>query len=204
MSSKSDTPNKKTKILNYPWILFRMVARRALGLDWLTTTLLERLLDEPLPEITPELKYQIEQAHEDDLEKFINMVDEAKYKRFKERFMKGKICFMALDGKQAIAFSWISLDDEYETVSRVKVRLNEKEAYLFDDYVLPEYRNKGLQSALIMARLKYVHNLAYRRALALVSKKNIYAFQACVSTGFKPIRIITMFRIMGLCFHRWK
>ncbi len=195
---------RKYGILNFTWLAFRYILRKTIGLNWGENILLERSLAEPIQEIVPKTKVRIEQATEDDLDKFKDIVDENRYNLFQQRFRTGRICFMALDGEKAVAFGWMSLEDEYESDCQVEVRLNNKEAYVFDDYVLPEYRNNRLQSALMARRLIYLHSQAYNKAIMFVGDKNTYARKAFASAGCRPKRAVTLFTIFGLKFHRWQ
>jgi hypothetical protein len=54
-------------------------------------------LIEPIQEVVPKIKVRIEQATKEDLPKFKEIMEEDKYDRFKQRFINGKICFMALN-----------------------------------------------------------------------------------------------------------
>jgi ribosomal protein S18 acetylase RimI-like enzyme len=194
---------KQLGIPKFTWVALRYLLRQILRIDWTREILFERPLEEPIQEVVPKIKVRIEQATEDDLDKFKGIVDEDKYNRFQQRFRKGRICFVALDGDKVAAYSWISLD-EYDTNRRVELKLNDKEAYFFDDYVIPEYRNNRLQTALYTVRLKYVCIQACDRVVTIIEDTNTYPLKSAKSSGFKPIRTVSIFTIFGLKFQRWQ
>jgi hypothetical protein len=186
------------------WLTFRYILRRTLWIDWQKTILFERSLAEPIKEVIPKIKVNIRQATIDDLIKLKDMVDADKYARFQQRFDQGNICFLALDEDKVAAFSWVSFHNEYLSESRIEVRLKDKEAYFFDTFVDPVYRNNGLQTAMIPPRLKFLRDLGYEKVIGLVDDDNIYSQKSLASSGYKPKKISTLIKIFGLTFHSWK
>jgi len=191
-------------ILPAAWLIIRYVLRKILRIDWQRTILFERLLADPIQEVVPKIKVNIERATVEDLEKLKGMVDEAKYNRFRQRFDRGNICFVARDGDKIAAFSWISFDREFEVESQIEIKLNYKEAYGFDTYVEPEYRNNRLQSAMEPTILKYLRSQGYEKMIGLVDKNNIYALKGLLSAGNKPKRIATLIRIFDWKIQWWQ
>ncbi len=173
------------------WLIIRLIMRITLGLDWWSDIFLERPLAEPIKEIVPKIKVEIRQATVNDLDKFKSVVSEKDLNLFQQRFKRGRICFVALDGYKVAAYSWISLD-EYDTSNghditmQKKIGMTNKEGYFFDILVIPEYRNNRLQTALDTARLKYVHSLAYNRVLTGITANNTFSLKSAASSGFKP------------------
>ena len=195
---------KKHGILKFSWLGFQYILRKTIRLHWENTIMFERSLEEPIQEIVPRVRIRVAQATEDDLDKFKGIVDEDKRSRFKQRFEEGRICFVALDGKKVVAFTWLSLENEYEPDLQIEIKLNDEEAYFFDTYVLPEYRHNRLQSTMMAAKLMYLHHQACKRVISLVWDKNTYSIKALVSAGFRPKKAVTNFTILGLKFHRWQ
>jgi RimJ/RimL family protein N-acetyltransferase len=195
---------KQNGIWHSTWLVIRYILCKLIGLDWQGTILFERSLAEPIQEVIPKIKVSIKQATIDDLEKFKDIVDSEKYHRFQQRFKKGNICFMVLDGDKVVAFSWISFDNEYESESQIEVKLKDKEAYSFDTFVDPAYRNNRLYAAVIPARLKYLSTQGYEKVIGLVDDKNTYSLRAHASAGYRPKRTATLIKIFGLKFRHWK
>ena len=111
---------------------------------------------------------------------------------------------MVLDEKRVVAYSWIKFKSRYESKSQVSRKTNNEVAYLFDSYVIPEYRNNSMHSALTTTRLMYLHSHGYEKARTGVEDKNTYALKTMASAGFKPTRAVFFFTIFGLKFHRWQ
>lgn len=58
-------------------------------------------------------------------------------------------------------------------------------AYLGPTYVKEEFRNRGLQKALIAARLDYVRGLGYPYAVSCVYSNNSISGNNLIKTGFE-------------------
>ena len=190
--------------MRFAWKASRFILRKSMGLDWRREIIAERSLEEPIEEIEPRIKVTIRQATENDLGEFKGIVSESKLKLFKERFEKGRICFIALDGERAVSFAWISSENEYESNCRVEVKLNEGEGYLFDYYVSDEYRQGGIYTSLLAKTLEYLQNRGYQTAWAFVSSNNIPVRKAWRRIGFEGKRTVTLITLLGLKFHRWR
>lgn len=181
----------------------RFVLRKSIGLDWRSDIIAERSLEKPIREVEPRIKVTIREATEDNLDKFKGIVNERKLELFRERFKKDRICFIALKQKKIAYFGWISLEDEYESNCQIKVKLNEREAYWFDCYTVPEYRQNGLHTALTTKALIYLKNKGYKKVLMLVWNNNIYSRKAFREVGFEGKKIITLVKLFSLKFHIW-
>jgi ribosomal protein S18 acetylase RimI-like enzyme len=190
-------------IFPFAWLAFRYVLRHTIRVDWNKNLYFASSLDEPILEVVPKIKVQIKLATINDIDKFTSLFDENKCARLKQRFTHGRICFVALDGSKLVGQLWVSLDDEYETEGRIRVKVINNEGYLFDVYVIPEYRNNRLGKYLTFTALKYLRDQGYEKAAGLVTDNNIYSLRAFVSQGLVPKKTVFDFKLFGLQFHRW-
>jgi hypothetical protein len=193
---------KEQGTLKFSWLALRYILRRTIGLDWWKEILLERSLAEPIKEVVPKIQVLIRQGTENDLDKFKGIVSKKDYKRFQQRFQKGRICFVALDGEKVAAYSWISFN-EFDTNKRKEMKLSEKEAYLFDIFVVPEYRNNRLQTALDTVRLNYAKSQGFAIAVTLIIATNTYSLKSANTSGFKPVNSLTACSIFWSTFELW-
>lgn len=190
-------------ILNFARKALRFLLRKTIGLDWRTWIIVERSLEDPLEEIEPRIEVTIRQARSSDLDKFKRLVNEEKLVVLRERFKKGRTCFIALDGDKIAYFGWISVDAEYESNSRITMRLKEKEAYWFDCYTAPKYRQNGLHTALTSKALTYLKDRGYKTVLTIVWDENTPSRKAFRIVGFKGQRTVTLITVFGIKFHLW-
>jgi len=174
-----------------------VILRKTIGFIWGTEIIYEYLLEMPIKKIEPKIKVTIRAATEDDLDKFKGIVNERKIKLFKKRFKEDRICFMALDQGKIAYFGWISLDDEYESIFQIMVKVNDKEAYWFDCHTIPEYKRNGLHSAITAKALTYLKDKGCKKVLTHVMKNNIYSRKAFRKVGFKEKRMVTLIKIFS-------
>jgi hypothetical protein len=189
--------------LKTAWAGFKYILRKTLGIHWQTIIFFERQVSEPISEVVPKIPVQIRIATIDDMDKFNNMFDEHKCNLLRQRFTRGEMCFVAVDGEKVIAQQWISSSDEYDPDNRLKVKVNSNEGYFFDTYVLPEYRNNKLHAALVASGLKHIYDRGLKKAIGIVVKNNTYSIKATLSQGFIPKRTVFDFTIFGLQYHHW-
>jgi GNAT superfamily N-acetyltransferase len=189
--------------LKTAWSGFRYILRKTLGIHWQTIIFFERQVSEPITEVVPKIPVQIRIATVDDIDKFKNMFDDKKCNLLRQRFTRGEICFVAVVGEKVIAQQWVSYSDEYDPDNRLTVKVNSNEGYFFDTYVLPEYRNNRLHSALVASGLKYIYDRGLKKAIGIVVKNNTYSIKATLSQGFTPKRAVFDFTMFGLQYHHW-
>jgi RimJ/RimL family protein N-acetyltransferase len=186
------------------WLFFRYFLRKTVRIDWRDTILFERSLADPVQQVIPKIKVNIRLATFNDLDKLKKLVDQDKYVRFQERLKHGNVCFIVLVEDIIVAFSWISFHNEYLSENQIEVQLKDKEAYFFDTFVDPAYRNKGLQAAMIPPRIDFLRNQGYEKIIGLVDDYNTYSLRALISAGYKPKKISRLIKIFGLKFHNWQ
>jgi GNAT superfamily N-acetyltransferase len=198
------TSVKEKGIINTFFLSVKFVLLKITGFRLLDGLFYDRSLEENIYEIRPKKKVVIRQAKENDLEKLYSLVDYKKYSVFKKRFSENKVCFVILNGEIVVGYAWLSVTNEYESNCRIEVRLQDREAYLFDDYVVPEYRHNGLQIALINTRLIYLKSRGYKTAIAIVFDKNTHSRKAYVSAGFQAHKSVILLSLFGCNLHHWQ
>lgn len=65
------------------------------------------------------------------------------------------------------------------------IKLEDMEGYLFDDYTLKKYRNKGMHKKSVIGRLRYLKNNGFHKAKVIVLDYNIPSNKTYISLGFK-------------------
>jgi ribosomal protein S18 acetylase RimI-like enzyme len=195
---------RKHGILKFTWLGLRHILRKTIGLDWWGEIFFERSLKGPIQEVVPKIKVLIMQATIDDLDKFKDKIEINNYERLQQKFRQSKLCFIALDGNRVVGQQWVSLDDHYDLDLKVTIPVNDKEGYLFDAQVTPEYRNNRLQSVLSATALKYLYEQGFDKATTVVMDNNTYSLKTCAAKGFMPKKLLFRLTIFGLRYHRWQ
>jgi hypothetical protein len=185
------------------WLGFRFLLRKIVGISWQRFIYFERPLDKAIAEITPKIPVRVGLATIDDMDKFKGMFDENKHNSLRQRFTKGQLCFSAQYGSRVVAQQWISYQDEYYAEKQLKIEVKNNEGYLFDAYVVPEYRNNKLYSILIATTLKYLHDHGYEKATTYIADYNKFPLRTCAAQGFIPKRTVLDIDLFGRHYHHW-
>jgi hypothetical protein len=185
------------------WTTCRRILRRVIGVDWKREILVERSLEDLIHIIEPQITVRIERATERDLSRFRDIVDDRKVEVFRERFKKGEVCQAAFDGDKVVGFNWANLH-EYEADCETRGRLREREAYMFDGYTAPGYRQGKIAAAVATQLFLHLRDRGYRRVHGVIPDTNVLARKAWGSVGWRGTQAVMVVTIFGLKFRRWQ
>jgi len=189
--------------------LIKLILLKTIRFSWTKLIISEYLLEEPVKEIEPKDPFIIREAVEDDLNKLKEIVSEKKGELFKERFKKGRVCFIALDGEKAVFFHWIAMEDEESAFSPYEgchfiLKLGRGEAYLYDGFTAPEYRQKGLHTSVKTKMLKYLKDKGFKKVFVCVTSDNTFSRKSNAKAGFKGKKIVHFITLLGFKFQIWR
>jgi len=162
--------------------------------------ILYRDLQAPISEILPRIDIEIKKVEGDEVIEFKDSVDRARYLKFENRLTKGREGFVALVGGRIVCYVWISFQDEYEPFLGMNIELNQENGYIYDTYVIPEFRRKGINSAVCNRALEYIKNRGYKGTLTAVGGKNIPSIRTFKKLGFVEHKVFRVIRIFGIRF----
>ena len=78
------------------------------------------------------------------------------------------------------------------------IEMPDNMAFIYDSYILKEYRDKNLVTYLTAEVLKFLKEKGYTRAGVHVPSWNKASIRVCEKLGFKKIIFIKYFRVIGL------
>jgi len=78
------------------------------------------------------------------------------------------------------------------------IKFPDKMAFIYDTYVLPEYRKKGVGKYLITQAINFLKTRGYTRVGCHIPPWNKASICAYEKTGFKKINYIRYFRFFGI------
>jgi len=117
-----------------------------------------------------------------------------------QRFDGGRRCFAAWDDARIVAYGWVSQGHECVGELERAFHMLPGEAYIWDCATLPDYRGRGLYSALLGYMLAELRRAGVGRVwigAALDNRPSIKGFE---NAGFQPAIELTYRRVLGL---RW-
>lgn len=147
------------------------VMRDIVKLPYLHTkfVVLARSLSEPLPDLQPKLALEIREFEPDDVDlvRQINRPSEAQ--ACAQRLILGHKGLVAWYDDRMIGYGWVCTDT---TLERIPVPLNPGDMLCTNAYTAPAFRGRGVQTALVLARLRLLRDLGYRRAIVYIVEDN--------------------------------
>jgi len=189
---------KREGLLKFTGVVIHIVWRHVYLNAWVN--ILYRDLQAPIPEILPKIDIEIKKIEGDAIIELKDTVDRARYLKFENRLTKGKAGFVALVGGRIVCYVWISFQDEYEPFLGMNIELNQENGYIYDTYVIPEFRRKGINSAVCNRALEYIKSRGYKGALTAVGGKNIPSIRTFKKLGFVEYEVFRIIRIFGIRF----
>ena len=115
--------------------------------------------------------------------------------RFRGWLAAGRVGVVAWRGGRAVGYAWMAerLDDD---VTRCPIPLPEHAVYLWDNYVLPAERGRGIGSALAAERLSIARGLGYSEAWRMIAPRNVASLQTLRAGG--PVQVVGEIRFVQL------
>lgn len=120
------------------------------------------------------------------------------------RFATGRRCFMARVGDQIAAYCWVSQAPECIGELEHEIQVPPDEAYIWDCATLPDFRKKGLYSALLRNILITLKEEGLQRAWIGSSLDNRPSLRAFARAGFRPTVALFYLRLFQFSFLRVK
>jgi GNAT superfamily N-acetyltransferase len=118
--------------------------------------------------------------------------------RFHSWLAAGHIGVVAWREGRAVGYAWMAerLD---EHVTRCPIPLPEAAVYLWDSYVLPAERGRGIGLALVAERLSIAQSLGHSEAWRMIAPRNVASLRTLRAGG--PVQVVGEIRfvqVLGL------
>ena len=114
------------------------------------------------------------------------------------RFTGGRRCYAAWDSGRIVAYGWASQGGECVGELERAFRMAPGEAYIWDCVTLPEYRGRGLYSALLAYMLAELRDADVRRTWIGASLDNQASIRGFMKAGFQPAIKLVYGRLLAL------
>ena len=115
-----------------------------------------------------------------------------------QRFTGRRRCYVAWDGDRVVAYGWVSQGSECVGELERAFHMAPDEAYIWDCVTLPEYRGRGLYSALLAYMLAELRDLGVRRTWIGASLDNQASIRGFMKAGFQPAIKLIYRRLLAL------
>jgi GNAT superfamily N-acetyltransferase len=102
--------------------------------------------------------------------------------KFRALLAAGRIGVVAWRGGRAVGYAWMA-ERLGPDVTRCPIPLPEEAVYLWDLYVLPAERGRGIGSALAAERLSIARELGYREGWRMIAPRNFASLRTLRAGG---------------------
>lgn len=112
------------------------------------------------------------------------VIDRSNYKEYSERYKlknlgyyskKGAMCILALKDETCVGYQWWTVDNDFIDLKKLDLKLAGSEAYLFDFYVLPEYRGTDIPKQITIETFNYLTSKNINKIYGFYFSDNIKA-----------------------------
>ncbi len=130
----------------------------------------------------------------------LSMPDEKFVQKYYTRCKRNMKCYICKVNGKIAGISWISFSRKFN--EGVKINMRSKDALLLESFTFPEFRNRGIQKALIQKRLLWLKRNNFERVFVIYEPDNIYSERALMRNGFTVYKRLKVFRIIGFYFQK--
>lgn len=163
-----------------------------IGLKYIKVLAYERSFETKIPKVECEIPARIKTVSVDDLKKFPYSMRGKALKRLKD----GDLGFAASVGDKIAGYLWVSFKRKfYQPELETEVSLKNEEAYLYDAFVSPVFRSKGIFKKLLEETLHFLDSRNVKKAYAYVDVSNAPSRRVFEKSNFHPTRLIVFLRI---------
>jgi hypothetical protein len=150
-------------------------------------TLLERMLDEPLPDLSNPLGLAFGLLTPADAEEYAELVSGASAEQMRVRLQAGDLCFATRQQGRLVGVSWAVSRSVRVPYLRGTLRVRSGDALVEGAFVAPAMRGQQVSALGGAYRLRRLREAGYRRALALILPENTAAFGPPETLGYHRI-----------------
>ena len=131
------------------------------------------------------------------------LVSQRDLEDFRALLAAGRIAVVAWRGGRAVGYAWLA-ERLGPDVTRCPIPLTEGAAYVWDLYVVPAERSRGVGSALVAGRLALARELGYQEVWRMIAPHNLPSLRTLRAGGAArvvgEIRYLQMLGVMRARF----
>jgi GNAT superfamily N-acetyltransferase len=162
-----------------------------IGLKYVKLLLWERHLTNEIPKTETKIPVEIRLASIRDFERSPLLKDEAA-----KRLNEGDLGFIAVWNGMVVGYLWASFKRKvYLGEIEREVSFKTGGVYLYDGFVLPNFRRKGLFKKLLEEALQYFKSRNVKKANAGTLTNNKAPQKAFKALGFSTVRLVKFVKI---------
>lgn len=150
----------------------------------------------------PHLPLVVRAGNLEDLWRFQPLVESSRLVWWQNLLEQRRIWIIVLWEEQPVAYGWFSTDVT-PRLERMYVPLGSGEAYMFDLYTVPSFRQQGFQKLLHAHMLGLMDKLKYQRVFSVVKLHNLPSLSLHYKLGYQIIARLTWMQLLGWMYFRY-
>jgi RimJ/RimL family protein N-acetyltransferase len=152
--------------------------------------LMERRLDEPIPDVGPLIPVTIGLLREDEIEDYTTLVPDADAENVRAQLVDGQWCFTArLDGR-LISVRWAATGKMHLEYLDYDLDLSADEACSYGLYTDPAFRGSAVSPTGSVAMLRHLRDAGFRRVVSAILPENHAGLRTVAKTGYRRYGVI--------------
>ena len=155
-------------------------------------------LAEPTPEITPLLAATFRRVGPESLLELAEAAGGDAAEEFHKRFESGRRCYAAWVEGELAAYGWVSFEDELIGELSLRLRLLAGEAYIWDCFTVPAFRQNRLYSNLLVQIVADLRAEQVNRIWIGTNTENLASQRGIARAGFLRVADIGVARVLAL------
>ena len=162
----------------------RLVARKSVSTVRCEAILYAFDLQRDLPDASLEVPFEARELSASEVDRYVAFRPEEDFEEVLTRLRDGHVCCATWDGDRIVGCAWLRFDQMWVSEVSKSMSLQPGEVYGYDSYTSPEYRAQGAASMRVVALIRHVKHLGYRRLVAYVVRENTAGRAAVETLGF--------------------
>ena len=157
--------------------------------------LLERPLDQPIADYTPDLPVDVTMLAQDEVDDYLVFRPGSTRREIAGRLRSGGMCFVARHQGRIVAAAWVAVQPVWVPFLGCQIAVTPDEAHVYDKFTLPAYRGHGIANAVRTHHLRYLQRAGLRRATGAVLPENASSLRDDGKGGFRVYGVLVRIKL---------
>ncbi len=115
-----------------------------------------------------------------------------------QRLRDGHVCAVARHETEVVAYCWLACTPVWVAEIGHAVVPGAEDVYIYDAFTMPEWRARGLFSAVLARLLAFAHARGRKRALIFAGARNRASRRVIERAGFEIVHSVWQVELCGL------
>jgi RimJ/RimL family protein N-acetyltransferase len=146
--------------------------------------LVERPLQNPIPEVPARIPVEINLLKPTEVSEYVEFRPDTKAAEVQSQLDAGHWCFVARHQGRIVCARWAAKSRVWIDYLSCELHLAADEVYSYGLFTSPEFRGSAISPAASTAMLRYFHAAGYRRIVGVIGPENRASLRSVEKTGY--------------------